>query len=509
MGGRTVISPTARGWRIRRRWRGQLPPDKTPIHALLHRRWLVEATCLGIPPERWVWQVAGRHASVAAVEEVAAALARDDPSPRPGHAELIEHVTGGGPPSPLGHVRLTSCAVPDAHRPAGDSPPDGRTGLPPPASPASPASEVRLGDSAQPVEPDVAAPPGPAGSSRTTARPVLYWARRRRRRVGPFTAALVLVVLVVASVALWSLATPRHPAPARRAARTTPTRPIRGRRVAPTSAARRATPCPPPAPVQHGPVGVPGRRAPPAAVRHSPWVRYQLPVSGHAGKTVALTFDDGPDPRFTPPILAILARARVPATFFMVGGQAAAHPDLVRRVAGAGQAVGGHTWHHVRLDRLAPAGVAAEVDCADQLLARLAGQPVRLVRPPDGAYDSSVVGLLAARDVVLTLWTVDSRDWARPGVGRIEATVTRELRPGAIILFHDGGGDRSQTVAALPGVLGLLHARGYRAVALPTPPGQCCSTSPREPGKLPRPAHQSWPSPIRVLPLAPVLHPAP
>jgi hypothetical protein len=96
MGGRTVISPTARGWRIRRRWRGQLPPDKTPIHALLHRRWLVEATCLGIPPERWVWQVAGWHASVAAVEEVAAALARDAPSPRPGHAELIEHVTGGG-----------------------------------------------------------------------------------------------------------------------------------------------------------------------------------------------------------------------------------------------------------------------------------------------------------------------------------------------------------------------------------------------------------------------------
>jgi peptidoglycan/xylan/chitin deacetylase (PgdA/CDA1 family) len=158
------------------------------------------------------------------------------------------------------------------------------------------------------------------------------------------------------------------------------------------------------------------------------------------------------------------------------------------------------------------AGVAAELDCTDRLLARLAGQPVRLVRPPDGAYDSSVVGLLAARGVQLTLWTVDSRDWARPGVGRIEATVARELRPGVmgvIILFHDGGGDRSQTVAALPGVLGLLHARGYRAVALPTPPGQRCSTSPREPGKLPRPAHQSWPSPIRVLPLALVLHPAP
>ena len=100
MGGRIVISPTARGWRIRRRWRGQFPPDRTQIHAVVHRRWLVEATCLGIPPERWVWQVAGRRASVRVVEEVAAALARDDPSPQPTNAELVEHVPPPGrPPS--------------------------------------------------------------------------------------------------------------------------------------------------------------------------------------------------------------------------------------------------------------------------------------------------------------------------------------------------------------------------------------------------------------------------
>jgi hypothetical protein len=100
MGGRIVISPIARGWRIRRRWRGQFPPDETLIHALVHRRWLVEATCLGIPPERWVWQVAGWGESVWVVEEVAAALARDDPSPQPGNAELVEHVPPlGRPPS--------------------------------------------------------------------------------------------------------------------------------------------------------------------------------------------------------------------------------------------------------------------------------------------------------------------------------------------------------------------------------------------------------------------------
>jgi hypothetical protein len=100
MGGRIVISPTARGWRIRRRWRGQFPPDRTPLDAVVHRRWLVEATCLGIPPERWVWQVAGRHESARVAEEAAAALARDDPSPQPGNAELVEHVPPPGrPPS--------------------------------------------------------------------------------------------------------------------------------------------------------------------------------------------------------------------------------------------------------------------------------------------------------------------------------------------------------------------------------------------------------------------------
>ncbi|MFL6221528.1 MAG: polysaccharide deacetylase family protein [Actinomycetes bacterium] len=89
-----------------------------------------------------------------------------------------------------------------------------------------------------------------------------------------------------------------------------------------------------------------------------------------------------------------------------------------------------YTRNHQGLDRLRPAQVAAEVDCTNRLLARLAGRPVRLLRPPDGAYDKTVVDLLATRRLQLILWTVDSRDWARPGVRRILATVARELRPG-------------------------------------------------------------------------------
>jgi peptidoglycan-N-acetylglucosamine deacetylase len=302
--------------------------------------------------------------------------------------------------------------------------------------------------------------------------PVLYRAPRPRRHPRWRTATLVLALLVAAAatVGLQAQTAPRRPAPTRPAASSRPARPSRAGRRRPAATGSAALACPPAAPRRRGAaerVGA-GRRALLAAVRHAPTVRYQLPAAAAAAKTVALTFDDGPDPRFTPRILAVLARARMPATFFMVGRQAAAHPRLVRRVAQAGQAIGGHTWNHLRLDRLPQARVAAEVDCTNQLLARLAGQPVRLVRPPDGAYDRHVVDLAAARGLQLILWTADSRDWTRPGVQRIVATVTRQLRPGAIILLHDGGGDRSQTVAALPRVLRQLRARGYRAIALPT-----------------------------------------
>jgi peptidoglycan-N-acetylglucosamine deacetylase len=303
--------------------------------------------------------------------------------------------------------------------------------------------------------------------------PVLYRAPRprRHRRWRTATMVLALFVAAAATVAVRPWVAPRGPAVSWHAAPTRPARSGPTSRRSPAHTGPAALACPPAAPARPRP-GEPADRAgrvrPPAAVRHAPWVRYQLPVAPAAAKTVALTFDDGPDPRYTPRILATLARAKMPATFFMVGRQAAAHPQLVRRVAHAGQAIGGHTWNHARLDRLPPAEVAAEVDCTNQLLTRLTGRPVRLVRPPDGAYDKTVVDLLAARGLELILWTVDSRDWAHPGVRRIVATVARGVRPGAIILFHDGGGDRSQTVAALPGVLRQLKTRGYRAVALPT-----------------------------------------
>src|SRR5919204_1171638 len=129
MGGRTVISPTARGWRIRRRWRGPFPLDTTPIQALVHRRWLVEATCLAIPPERWVWQVAGWQASARAVEQVAAALGRGDPNPQPGGAELVEHViVASRPVLPISHVGPVPWVAPQGDPAEAAAPPEGRPG---------------------------------------------------------------------------------------------------------------------------------------------------------------------------------------------------------------------------------------------------------------------------------------------------------------------------------------------------------------------------------------------
>jgi hypothetical protein len=139
MGGRTVISPTARGWRIRRRWRGQIPPDSNPIRALVHRRWLVEATCLGIPPERWVWQVTGWQGSAQAVEQVAVALGRGDPSPQPSDADLVEHIiVASKPVLPASHVGPVRGAAPQGGRSMQGAPRQDHTGQPPPTSPTPP-----------------------------------------------------------------------------------------------------------------------------------------------------------------------------------------------------------------------------------------------------------------------------------------------------------------------------------------------------------------------------------
>ncbi|HET9898211.1 MAG TPA: bifunctional polysaccharide deacetylase/glycosyltransferase family 2 protein [Streptosporangiaceae bacterium] len=197
------------------------------------------------------------------------------------------------------------------------------------------------------------------------------------------------------------------------------------------------------------------------------WYSYRM-----RRKTVALTFDDGPDPTWTPKILAILRRKQVPATFFLVGAHAASYPSIVRAEIAAGDEVGSHTYTHVNP---ASAGwrLPLELTLTQNALAGAAGIRTRLLRPP---Y-SSVPGALTEADwlayrraakfgYLVVLTTADTRDWAKPGVRHIVANAMPRGDRGVIIMLHDAGGNRRQTVLALPVIIDRLRARGYRFVTV-------------------------------------------
>jgi peptidoglycan/xylan/chitin deacetylase (PgdA/CDA1 family) len=179
-----------------------------------------------------------------------------------------------------------------------------------------------------------------------------------------------------------------------------------------------------------------------------------------------LTFDDGPSRTWTPRILDLLRRYDARATFFVVGSAVAAEPSLTRRIAREGHTIGNHTYNHADLTRLSAAGFRAEVSLAQAAIERVAGTTTRLLRPPYGAVNASTRTLAAQAGYKLVLWDVDPQDWRRPGSGSIAARILRDTRPGSLILLHDGGGDRSQTLAALEQVLATLSARGYTFAAM-------------------------------------------
>ena len=192
---------------------------------------------------------------------------------------------------------------------------------------------------------------------------------------------------------------------------------------------------------------------------------YSMPA-----KTVALTFDDGPDPVWTPKILAVLRRYHVPATFFVVGVHVAANPSIVRAEVRAGDEVGSHTYTHANL---VSAGwrLPLELTLTQNALAGAAGIRTRLLRPPYSGKTDAVTAAewtayrrAAKFGYLIVLGSKDTRDWARPDV----ATIVRNAIPsdghGAIIMLHDSGGNRSRTVRALPRIIDRLRARGYRFV---------------------------------------------
>jgi peptidoglycan-N-acetylglucosamine deacetylase len=179
-----------------------------------------------------------------------------------------------------------------------------------------------------------------------------------------------------------------------------------------------------------------------------------------AAGSVRLTFDDGPDPTATPQVLDTLRGRGVEATFFVTGQMTAARPDIVRRASAEGHRIGNHSWSHPRLTTLDRAQVESQLRRTNEVIGRATGHSPSEWRPPYGATDARVEA--AARDVGLdsmVLWTVDPRDWADPPATTIRDRVLQQVRPGSIVLLHDGTG--RHTPAALPLILDGLAERGY------------------------------------------------
>jgi peptidoglycan/xylan/chitin deacetylase (PgdA/CDA1 family) len=185
----------------------------------------------------------------------------------------------------------------------------------------------------------------------------------------------------------------------------------------------------------------------------------------HEGdNAIALTIDDGPDSRYTPQVLALLAQYKISATFCMLGKSAATHAGLVQEVTAAGHAIANHTYTHSDLGKADIATVRSEITRANDALAAAGAKPPVFFRAPFGSWSPTVFQVCQQLGLRPLDWSVDPRDWSRPGADHIVDTVLGHTHTGSIILEHDGGGDRSQTVAALTRFLPQLLAKGYRFV---------------------------------------------
>jgi len=186
-------------------------------------------------------------------------------------------------------------------------------------------------------------------------------------------------------------------------------------------------------------------------------------------RTIALTFDDGPDPEWTPQILDVLRDEGVRATFFVIGSRAASHPDLIRRMVEEGHEVGLHTFTHPDLAYVEPWRFDMETRLSQNALAGAAGIRAGLARPPYSSVPSAVTEThlpvlerLGSHGNLVVLSDLDPRDWTEASADEIAAAAVPEAGDGAVVLLHDGGGDRSQTLAALPVLIDDLRDRGYR-----------------------------------------------
>ncbi len=185
------------------------------------------------------------------------------------------------------------------------------------------------------------------------------------------------------------------------------------------------------------------------------------------GKRVSLTFDDGPSEQFTEQVLAILREHQVPATFFVCGRNVEKHPDLLRRIVAEGHAVGNHTYSHLYVYFKSRRRIAEEIDRTQAAIEKVIGFRPNIFRPPYGARWFGLVPTLLERGMHMILWSAAGYDWKKDVPGITEAAL-RDLKPGAVLLLHDGREtrpaaeiDRSRTVQALPGIIAGVRQQGY------------------------------------------------
>jgi len=179
-------------------------------------------------------------------------------------------------------------------------------------------------------------------------------------------------------------------------------------------------------------------------------------------KVIALTIDDGPSPLYTPQVLKVLEKYGVRATFSMVGENVSYYPGVAKDVAQAGHTIINHTWDHANLTSLKATKQLTEITRATEAIHAATDVAPRMFRAPYGAWSQRVLSYCAAQKLIPLDWSVDPQDWARPGVSKIVSTIMKTTKTGSIILEHDGGGNRAQTVAALKIAIPRLLDEGYR-----------------------------------------------
>jgi chitin deacetylase len=183
-------------------------------------------------------------------------------------------------------------------------------------------------------------------------------------------------------------------------------------------------------------------------------------------KLIALTFDDGPWPGYTAQILEILKKNDVKATFFVVGQVLNNYPDLGKRIVTEGHTIGNHTWNHW-YHYFNKQAASLEIDRTSDLIYKTTGTKTTLFRPPGGMLHNGLAAYAKSKNYTVVMWSADSIDYALPSPPVLVNRVLKQASPGGIVLLHDGGGPRKNTVAALPTMISKLKKQGYRFVTIP------------------------------------------